>query len=160
VWKGVRVFRGSLGLAAAAIVAIAAFSGCGGGGSNGSSVSKAEFAKQAEVICERGQSKREAALGAALKNRPKGEKASFTMAAKEKLVTTAILPPIKAMSEELSELELPEQEEEEAAVVIASFEHAASQLESDPASLFSRESPLAEANAIAKKYGLEACSVF
>ena len=159
------MLRGALGGVVAAIVIGVAVAGCGGGGtgtdtgaSGSASVTKAQFVKQAGAICETARKKKEAELQAGRKKL--NAKQGLTAAEEEELITTAVLPPLETMVKQLRAVELPEQGAEGAESVAAAFERAVSETKSEPAKALGSESPMVEADEVAKKFGLEACAVF
>lgn len=122
-------------------------------------VTKAEFRKRADAICEKAIKGREAALQAKLKNQLKG-KERLSRAEEEEVVSTIVLPPIEAMAEELGELPLPQEGEEQAAAVVSSFESGVEEVKANPGKMLTSNSPIGEAGELAKKYGLKACGTF
>jgi hypothetical protein len=81
--------------------------GCGGS----SSLSKAEFIKQGDAICLKGNKKKGAALEAFLLKSGAGPNKPLTLKQAAYETTKVLMPPIQAMAEELNELGAPAGEE-------------------------------------------------
>jgi hypothetical protein len=146
---------GLFGLIAIALV----LGGCGGGSSTTSATStKAAFVRQGDRICGKAEAEKNAALQKAFAEAAKsGSKDG--RAVEEELVTTVALPPISRMTEELSRLDRPEGEEAKAGEIIAAFEKAVQEVESDPGSVLSGSGqPFSKPDEMAKKFGFTACA--
>ena len=135
-------------LSLAAIVA-----GCGGGESTASEpLTKAEFIKAADAICEKADEAQEAELAAYVKKNPKAE---ANKAEQTKLVAIAGLPPVRTEIEELAELGVPE----EAEALLGEMEKALEESESDPSSVLdSTDNPFTAVEKEAAKFGFKACN--
>lgn len=137
----------------AALAFAAALAGCGGGddGITTSSLSKAEFTKQANAICEEAREK-------ALAYRPPNEQGS------EKQIVTAsiqggILPEIQRAMEEVRELGAPEGDEDQVEAVIAGNEEHVEAAEGKSfGSLTEMEEVFKPTVAKARAYGIDACA--
>lgn len=140
--------------------ALVAF-GCGGGGdddaSGSASLTKAEFLKQADAICQRGVEKYPAEFEAYAKenNLPPREPASY--AQQEKLNEAILIPTLKNQAEEIDELSVPAGEEAQVNPIVGGFLKALAEAEDEPSSLVDPLSPLAEVAKLGRKYGLKVC---
>ncbi len=153
--------RGSIALVVALLVAVLV-AGCGGSGSGSSDATgastKAEFIAQGDKICAAAEAKKNKAITSAFSKTPK-QSQEPTKAYEEELVTEVALPPIASMSEELSELPLPSGEEEEAEAILAAFQSAVAEIESNPeVAIEGAAQPFAEADKLAGEYGFKSCS--
>jgi hypothetical protein len=138
------------------LVVLAIGVGCGGGDDD-SSLSKADFVKQADEICDRAETKKNKDLEAAFQKL--GKEGKSGKKAEEELVTGTALPPISEMTEELKDLGAPSGEEDQADAMIEAFEEEVEKVEGDPTSVISGEGgEFDKANQLAKKMGLKACS--
>jgi hypothetical protein len=157
--RGVAVLAVLGVLAAAAILA-----GCGSDSSSSASatdeaaapLSKAEFVKQADKICEKGIKKKDEAVSAALKEQ--AEKAQAAPTAKEtaKLVEETVLPSYSETVEQLSQLGVPKGDEAKVEKMTGEFESALKALEADPAKA-NESNPFEPADKAAEAYGIENC---
>lgn len=144
----------------AALVAMAAFvAGCGsdddGDSTTAESLTKVEFIKQGDRICEKAneQSETEAEEFA--------EENDFTLekASKDQLeeaVSEVLVPNLNGQAEDLEALGAPEGDEEQVEEIIVSLEDAAGEIEDDPSLVFEGE-VLKEPSELAKDYGFEVC---
>ena len=158
-----RVLTALLGAFVVALLA----AGCGGGGDDSSSgggedtgssssLSKAEFIKQADEICEQGNESIEGeANGFAKENGIDTE--NPTKAEQEEVIEQVVGPAIKREAEEISDLGVPESDQEAAENVLAAVGRGAGELEEDPAAVLEGENPLAEAGKLAKAFGFKTC---
>jgi hypothetical protein len=148
------VKRGGLALIllAAAVMAVA-LGGCGSDSDSTASLNKAEYKKQAEVVCQGYESEREEVLGKALEeagSNPNGKQ-------KEKLLLT-VLATYENLIAELNDLGLPEGEEQKAESMIESMEEAVDRAKANPESAFTSDLPFREANKQVTAFGLDNCT--
>jgi hypothetical protein len=136
------------------IVAALAAAGCGGGGSSSSTtaLTKSQYVKQANAICQKGQQEREAAVNELAEEVKPG--ANVGELPKAKLVE-AVIPPLGNMVDELAALPAPEGEEEQVEPMIEAYEKAVEEVEEDEEAVFN--GVFKEVDAKALKYGLENC---
>ena len=141
--------------------------GCGGGDASsggggdtsavqadtgGAPLSKAEFVKQGDAICNKVperfgklQQELEKEIGAKPSLAEIGEKAA--------------LPPLPEAAKELEELTPPKGDEQKAEAIVEALEAAAKGLEEKPTSeLSGPKSPFAEFQKLTKEYGFQVCS--
>lgn len=139
-------------------VAIAiALAGCGDSGdSTAAALSKTQFIKQADAICERIDTEQEVDLKKYLKQHPNGASAQ----AQAKLVTEVGIPPVSKGISEISELAAPSGDEKQVAAIVGEMESALSEAEEKPTSLLTTptDSPFTAVKQSAIRYGFQACS--
>ena len=159
-----RLIAALFGVLAIAIVA----AGCGSGGDSttgggdssesASSLTKAEFIKQADAICAKGNEAVSAeAEEFAEENEIDTEKP--TTAQQEEVVSDVVAPAIREQAEKIDELGAPSGEEDEVAEIVAAVESGADEAEASPDSIVEGKGggPFEEANELADAYGLKVC---
>lgn len=150
--------RASLAALAALVVLAATVAGCGGGDdsdTSGDSLTKAEFIKQGDAICEKANEQSEAeAEKFAKENDFKLERP--TKEQLEEAVSEILVPNFKRQVADLKALGVPEGDEEQVEEMISSLETAADEIEDDPSLVF-EEQVLKEPAQLAKDYGFEVC---
>jgi hypothetical protein len=149
----------------ALLAALAAISmivaGCGGGGDSTdstSSLTKAAFIKQGNAICAEGNEEIEEGFEefAEENNLPKNKQPS--KAQLTEVVEEVVLPAVEDQVESIRDLGLPREGGEEADEVLKAAEAAVEEAEEDPTKLASEKGdPFAEANKLARKFGLTTC---
>jgi hypothetical protein len=143
--------------ALAAISMIAA--GCGGGSDSTdstSSLTKAEFVKQGNAICAKGN--KEIQEGFEEFEKEHGSQKQPTKAELSEAVETIVLPAVRQQVEGVKALPAPSGEEAEVEAITDAAEEALEQGEEDPASLTTEKAdPFAKANELANEYGLTKC---
>lgn len=147
----------------AGVVAIAAVAaGCGSSSDSTettAALSKAEFIKQGDAICEKGskQIETEAEEFAEDNNI---DTSKPTNKQQEEVIVTVVAPSLQTQADELSELGAPEGEEGKTAAIIDALEAGAEEVEDDPGTLLeSGTNPLGKASELATKYGFKACGL-
>ena len=148
----------SLGVAGLAAIAV----GCGGGGDSTTVVlTKSQFIKQADAICEHADAEQEATLQAYAKEHPEsvGNKALESKSVQEDLVLVVGLPPLQAEAEEIGALGAPQGDADQVKAIVVGMEKAVAEGEEDPLSMTAETGgPFAPVNKLAKAYGLKACA--
>jgi hypothetical protein len=140
---------------AAGVLLVALVAGCGSS-SDSSSLTKAEFIKQADQICTKGEKSIEnGAEKFAEENKVDTE--NPTKAQKEEVIKTVVAPDIRKQAEEIDDLGAPKGEESEVEAIVTSVEEGADELESKPAQLIEGKNPLEASSKLAKEYGLKVC---
>jgi hypothetical protein len=145
----------------AAISMIAA--GCGSSddstdSTSSSSLTKAEFLKQGNAICAKGEKELNEEFEKFAEEENLSENKQPTKAQLTKATEEVFLPIIKEQVEGIRELGAPSGEEEQVDEVVTAAEEALEEGEEDPASLVNeKEDPFAEANKLATDYGLVKC---
>jgi len=145
------------------LAALAAFAmlvaGCGSGGDSSestSSLTKAEFVKQGNAICAKGN--KEIQEGFEEFEQEVGSQKQPTKAQLTEAIETIVLPAVRNQVEGIQELEPPSGEEAKVEAITDSAEEALEEGEEDPASLTSEKAdPFAKANEMANEYGLTKC---
>lgn len=155
-----RLITALFGLLVLALVAV----GCGGGGDDSSgdgtesssSLTKAEFIKQGDEICKKGDAAIEGEANEfAKENGIDTEKP--TEAQQEEVIGQVVGPAIKRQSEEIADLGAPEGEEEAVEDIVEAVSKGAVEIEEDPKSALEGKNPLAEAGKLAKAFGFKQC---
>jgi maltose-binding protein MalE len=150
------------GVVAIAIVA----AGCGSSSddTSGSSdttettaaLSKAEFIKQGDAICTKGNKSIETEANEfAEENKVNTKKP--TKAQKEEVITEVVAPSVRKQGEEIAELGAPSGDEAEVEAIVAAVEGGAEELEEDPNLLIEGKNPLAKGSKLADSYGFKVC---
>jgi hypothetical protein len=138
--------------------------GCGGGGDDSSgdgtesasSLTKAEFIKQGDEICQKGDAAiEEEANEFAEENGIDTEKP--TEAQQEEVITQVVGPAIKRQSEEIADLGAPEGEQEAVDDIVEAVGRGADEIEEDPKAVLEGKNPLTEAGKLAKAFGFKQC---
>lgn len=151
----------------ALVVALAAFAaiamivaGCGGGGdstTDSSSLTKAEFLKQGNAVCAKGNKEIEEGFQEFEKENGLQNKQP-TKAQLTEAIETIVLPAVRDQVEGIEALGAPSGEEAKVEAITDAAGEAAEEGEEDPASLTSEKAdPFAEANELANEYGLVKC---
>jgi ABC-type glycerol-3-phosphate transport system substrate-binding protein len=149
-------------LAAVLAVAVVA-AGCGGSDDSSSAttetaaaLSKAEFIKQADAICTKGNESIETEANEfAEENNVNTKKPK--RAQQEEVIIDVVAPGVRRQGEEIAELGAPSGDEEEIDAIVAAVEEGADELEEDPGLLISGKNPLAKGSKMADSYGLKVC---
>jgi hypothetical protein len=153
--------RKSLVVALAAFVAVGMIvAGCGGGGdssSDSSSLTKAEFLKQGNAVCAKGNKEIQEGFEEFEKENGLQNKQP-TKAQLKEAIETIVLPAVSKQVEGIEPLGAPSGEEAEVETITDAAGEAVEKGEEDPAALTSEKAdPFAEANELANKYGLVKC---
>ena len=139
---------------AAGVLLVALVAGCGS--SDSSALTKAEFIKQADQICAKGEKSIEnGAEKFAEENNVDTEKP--TKGQQEEVIKTVVAPEIRKQAEEIDDLGAPKGEESEVEAIVTAVEEGADELESKPAQLIEGKNPLEAGSKLAKEYGLKVC---
>jgi hypothetical protein len=148
----------------AGIVAVAAvIAGCGSSDdsstNSATALTKAEFVKQGDAICEKGSKQIEdEAESFADENDVDTE--NPTDEQQEEVVETVVGPALQTQADELGELGAPSGEEAKVTAMLEVLEEVAEEFESDPGVLLGSDGsdPLDKANELADEFGFKACS--
>jgi len=146
-----------------AIALAAAVAGCGGGDdssgdSSAAALTKAEFIKQADQVCKKGEEAL-AAEGEEFAEDNDIDIENPTEEQKEEVILDVVGPALHKQGEELAALGAPEGEEEAVEAIVDALESGADEIESDPAILIEGKEnpPLEEASELSADYGLTEC---
>ena len=149
-------------LLAGIVAAAALVAGCGSSDDSSTdsttALTKAEFIKQGDAICEKGSKQiEEEAEAFADDNNVDTEKP--TNEQQEEVIETVVGPSLQTQADELGELGAPRGEEAKVTAMLDALEEGAEELESDPGVLLGKKGsdPLDEANELANEFGFKAC---
>lgn len=140
-------------------IAIAALllAGCGSSGTEAStSLSKAEYIKKANQICDKGLTEKDEAVKAGLEAIPRNEFPNLSQQRLKEL-SERVFPPYRRMTEDLAALTPPPKDDAAIENIVAEFEAAMKNVEANPL-LLAHGSPFYKAGKAAKAYGLEHCT--
>jgi hypothetical protein len=148
----------------ACLVALAVVAaGCGGGNdetTTTASITKAQFLKQGNAICAKGNTEIEEGFESFFKksNLKKNEEPS--KAEIEEVAETVAVPGVEKQIEGLRALGAPEGEEEQVDEILTAAEEAVEKVEEDPVALLSEgnNAAFAKVNKMARAYGLTVCA--
>jgi hypothetical protein len=132
--------------------------GCGDGNEESApELTKAQFIKRADAICEQTEKRQEAGLQAYAKRQ--GHTTSLSEeAVQEKVVLEVGLPPVERQLEELRQLSVPSDGEETVGAILAALEKAIIKAKADPHSMLEPSAnPFNGSEALARSYGLKTC---
>jgi hypothetical protein len=146
----------------AGVVAIAVVAaGCGSSSDSTestASLTKAEFIKQGDAICKKGNKEIEEGFESFAKENNLPQNKEPNKAQGKELVETVIVPDIKAQAEGIRALGAPSGDEAQVSAMLDSLDEGIEAAEEDPEALFAAKSdPFASANKQAKEYGLKVC---
>jgi hypothetical protein len=145
---------------------VAAFlAGCGSDSSSNASatdeaatpLSKAEFVKQADAICEQGLKNKDEAVSAALQEQAAQAQSAPTAQETAELVEETVLPAYSKAVDQLSQLGVPKADEAKVEKMMGEFEAAVKAVEADPAKA-TKSNPFESADKAAEAYGIKECS--
>jgi hypothetical protein len=134
-------------------------SGCGGSGGDSTerALTKAQYIKQADAICNKAKDKQLRGLTAYVKKHPESRE---IQSAQEAAVVAVGLPPDRVGIEEIRSLNPPTAHEQEISSLLDEMEAALKKSEEDPTTVVTGvRSPFEEVNQRAAKYGFEACNL-
>jgi hypothetical protein len=139
------------------LAAVAVGSGCGGGGDNDEqALTKAQYLRQANAICTKGDEAKTEALSVAAQKKSRNETRLLDKKDLEDLATDVALPAVRKMVGELSELVPPEKDKEKVEAIIDSMEVGLDEIEDEPKKFVSGDAFL-KVDKLADAYGLTAC---
>jgi hypothetical protein len=153
--------KGAMGVVVGAVLIAAALvvAGCGGGSStgsdNGAALTKAQFVKQANAVCKKGQQEREAGVNELAEEvKPGADPGELP----KKGLVEAIIGPLHNMVENLAALPAPEGDEEQVEEIVEAYRKPVEEIEEDENVAFNG-ALFEEASEKALKYGLEDCAL-
>lgn len=138
-------------IAAGILIALAA--GCGS--SDSSSLSKAEYTKQAKVICHKGEQEKEEAIDAAMLRYQEGEK--IASPAMQREAVAEVLAPYERTTVSLAELEPPPTLEKKVQALLRLREEAPKIMEADPQKALHDSAPIEKGIKASEALGLGRC---
>lgn len=142
-----------------AVVALALVSAGCGSSSEAEPLTKAEFIAKADAVCQRAEREKKVKIEAFLAKSDIGPGKGFNQKENEEFVSTAVVPPIKSMGEELEELGVPD--EQAATDVVDGLMTVVGELEENPALLTTAgEDPFGDVAKKAGDYGFKVCILY
>jgi hypothetical protein len=142
------------------LLGIFVLAGCGSSadGDDGGALTKAEFIKQADQICQATDKVQRDGLKDFFSKQPK---APVNQEINEEVVVEVGLPPVQELAEELDALPVPEGDEEEIQAIVDGIEEAIEVGEDDPSTMVNQKStgPFTEVSKLAQEYGFKACAL-
>jgi hypothetical protein len=152
-------------MALAAVAALALIAGCGGGSDSSgstdattSSLTKAQFLKQGNAICAKGNKEIEEGFEEFGKEHHFSKKNQPSQAELEEAAEEVLIPNIRREIDDIRALGAPSGEEAEVEAVLAAAEKGLEKGEEDPGAMIEEgEGPFKEANKLAREYGLVKC---
>jgi hypothetical protein len=140
----------------AGVVAIAVIvAGCGSSSDN--SLTKAEYVKQGDAICKKGNTEIETDVKAYAKQHNISLKSKPTEAQLAELSENVVIPGVRNQLEGLRDLSPPSGDEGAANELLDALGEGLEKGEEDPAVFVSSGDPLAKANKMAKELGFKEC---
>jgi hypothetical protein len=123
--------------------------GCGGGDDN---LTKAQFIKQADAICTKGNKQIDAAAGKIFTTKQQPSKAQLTQFASE-----ALIPDIQGQVDDVRALNEPSDDEDQVNAFLDSAQAELDKGKKDPLYMTSDKS-FSETNKLGKQYGFKVCA--
>jgi hypothetical protein len=149
-----------MAIAISALALAAVVAGCGGGDDTNSETSaaltKAEFIKQADAICVKGDK----ALASEVEEFAEDndvDTSKPTEAQQEEVIAEVVAAGTRRQVEEIADLEAPSGDEEKIEAMVESVETGTEELEDQPELLLEEKNPLEEGSKLARDYGLTEC---
>jgi hypothetical protein len=156
--------RASLAVLATLVALAAIVAGCGGsddsdtGGTSSSSLTKAQFVKQADTICEKSEEKLGSEFESYVKEKGWSEDKEPSKEQQEEAVVEVVTPNLQGQIDDIRDLGAPEGDEDQIETMLSTVEEGIEDLEDDPSQLTEQGSnPLAKGSKLATAYGLEKC---
>jgi hypothetical protein len=144
----------------AALVALLAVTGCGSDESTEASLTKAQFVKKADLICEKAAGTQFEQISVYLKHHS-GPVAveELTRAEEQDVADHVVIPPLQRALQELEDLSVPAGYEDRVEGFIEAYGEALEAVEAEPLLAMSQQNtPFAKANGLAAKYEFGDCS--
>jgi hypothetical protein len=149
--------RASLAVLAALVALAAVVAGCGSDSETTESLTKAEFIKRADAICEKSEGKVTSEFEDYAEEKGWDENKEPSKEQQEEVIVEVVGPNVQAQVDEIRELEAPEGDEETIDEMLTAVEEGVEDLEENPGQVTSGDNPLAEGSKLARDYGLEKC---
>ena len=154
--------RGVFAVLAGVLAATVAMVGCGSGGGSDtavaeSSISKAQYVKQAEAVCQKGNEEVEADFATFYRENEDVKKPTESVYVS--LVEEVMEPNISAEVEELRELDVPKGDAAQIEAMLSAREESISIAEGEPKAVIDdSEKVFGKASKLADAYGLKDCA--
>jgi hypothetical protein len=144
------------GLLGAGILAMMALGiGCGGSDSNSTALTKAQFVKQANAICQKSEQERSEAMTLATAEfKATGEK--LTPKIQEEAILK-VVEPYRRATQTLAGLDRPDGDEKKIEGIVQAMEEAYAKVKEDPRQVLTSTASFNRANKLALAYGLDDC---
>lgn len=146
-----------LGLAGLVAVLALIAGGCGSGSDSTTTVTKAQFVKKVDALCEEREKERSDKVNAIASSLKSGEKLSNGQ--QTKMVETIIFPSYAKMIQNVESIDPPAGDEAKINEIIKAMEKAQNKVEADPRQAVFSVVMFEEANGLATKYGLKHCII-
>jgi len=141
----------SIGVLLLVLGALIAAVGCGGSDSTGASITKSQFVKKTDAICEKAEGEQLKLATEYLKKNPGTEE--------EELIVPAGLPPIQEQAEKIEALPVPEGDEAQIEAYLDAVDEGIKDTEANPGKALKADSnPFDKANSLAEEYGMTICA--
>lgn len=145
----------SMGALAGAILLTLALLIAGCGGSSEEPLTKAEFVKKGNKICQEATQTREKEVDELTERfNPNGDQEAF----REEAVIS-LLPTYQGAAEQIGDLAAPDGDEERVEEIVSAMNEAAEKVEANPQTATISNLPFRQANQAAEDYGLNACAI-
>ncbi len=148
----------------AALIVGVCVAGCGSGSSSttttttAAAIAKAEFVKQGNAICAKGDKAQQAALNAYAKKHGINNNQAPTQAQQTEIVNTVFAPNIQTQIDAVKALGAPSGEEQQVSAALAASQQTLDKAKSDPALFFGKTDPFAAAGKQLHALGLTQCA--
>lgn len=140
----------SVGVLLVVLWALIVAAGCGSDSSTGASITKAQFVKKANDICEETEGEKLKLATEYLKKNPGTEEVD--------LVVPAAVPPLEKQVREIEALPAPEGDEAKVEAYLDAVKAGIKDTEANPEdALAAKSNPFVKANSLAADYGLTVC---
>jgi hypothetical protein len=140
----------SLTLAGFALLAAGLLAaGCGGGDDN---LTKAEFLKQGNAICKKGDKEIDKAADKTFTSKQRPSDATIT-----KFAEDTVIPNVQGQIDGLRDLNPPSDDEDQVNAILDEAQSTLDETKDDPTIFASNQDPFKKANKLAKDYGLTEC---
>jgi hypothetical protein len=147
-------------MALLAVLTLAVFAaGCGNGDDSAASITKSEFLAQGNAICKQGNQEIDSDFEAFAKENDLQQNDGLTDAQATEASEEILIPNVQDQVDQIRELGAPDGQEAQVDAILAAAQKGIDDLEADPTLLAQNGAdPFAEANKLAKDYGLAACA--
>jgi hypothetical protein len=151
-------------MALLAVLALAVFAaGCGGNddgddSTSTASITKSEFLAQGNSICKKGNQEIDSDFESFAKKHDLKENDGLTDAEATEASEEILIPNVQKQVDQIHALGAPEGQEAQVDAILSAAQKGIDELKKDPTAIQGNNDPFAEANKLAKDYGLTACA--
>jgi len=151
-------------MALLAVLALAVFAaGCGGSddgddSTSTASITKSEFLAQGNAICKKGNQEIDSDFESFAKKHDLKQNDGLTDAEATEASEEILIPNVQKQVDQIRALGPPEGQEAQVDAILSAAQKGIDELEKDPTAIQGNNDPFAEANKLAKDYGLTACA--